>query len=203
MRRFIVAWKKFTYDKLFEAHIVNYADDFVICCRHSVAQAMAAMREIMRKLKLTVNETKTRHCRVPDETFNFLGYTIGCRYSSRTGRAFLSTWPAAKKVQGICATLSELTRRSTIGQTVGEVVQRLNRRIQGWANYFCLGSVGAAYRAVTIHARGRLRQWLGRKNGKRVWASRCPEKHLHATLGLIDLARVREVHSSRVRTCGS
>ena len=66
-----------------------------------------------------------------------------------------------------------------------------------------LGSVSAAYRAVSSHARWRLRQWLGRKNGTRVWASRCPDTYLHATLGLIDLAQVRQAHSSRVRTCGS
>jgi len=203
MRRFILAWKKFGYAKQFEAQIVNYADDFVICCRHSVAEAMEAMRQIMRKLKLTVNETKTRPCRIPDETFNFLGYTIGRCYSPRTGGAYLSVWPADKKVQGICATISELTRRSSTSQTIGEVVQRLNQRIQGWANYFCLGTVSAAYQAVTNHACWRLRQWLGRKTGKRVWASRCSDQYLHATLGLIARATLRHPRTFRVPTCGS
>jgi RNA-directed DNA polymerase len=40
----------------------------------------------MAKLKLTINETKTRLCRAPDEPFNFLGYTIGRRHSAKTGR---------------------------------------------------------------------------------------------------------------------
>lgn len=52
-------------------------------------------------------------------------------------------------------------------------------------------------------ANWRLRQWMGRKNGKRVWASRCPDKYLHATLGLIDRAQFRKAHLIRVRTCGS
>ncbi len=68
------------------AHIVNYADDFVICCRGTADEAMAAMRAMMSKLKLTVNETKTRLCRLPEETFDFLGYTIGRCYSPRTGQ---------------------------------------------------------------------------------------------------------------------
>ncbi len=85
MRRFILAWKQFGYAKHFQAAIVNYADDFVILCRRQAAQAMQAMREIMQKLKLTVNETKTRQCRVPDETFNFLGYTIGRCYMRPDG----------------------------------------------------------------------------------------------------------------------
>ena len=69
-----------------KAHIVNYADDFVICCRGTAAEAMTAMRAMMSRLKLTVNETKTRRCRVPEETFDFLGYTIGLCHSPRTGR---------------------------------------------------------------------------------------------------------------------
>jgi RNA-directed DNA polymerase len=203
MRRFILAWKKFGYAKQFGAPIVNYADDFVICCRRHVAEATEAMRQIMRRLKLTVNETKTRTCRVPDDTFTFLGYTIGRRYSWRTGEAYLDVWPAAKKVQGICATLSEITVRSSTGQTVGEIVQRLNARIRGWANYFRLGTVGVAYQAVHNHACLRLRQWLGHKSGQRVWASRLPDKYLHATLGLIDRATLYKARAFRVQPCGS
>ena len=77
MRRFIVGWKVLGHEQRLDAHIVNYADDFVICCRGTADEAMAVMRGMMSKLRLTVNETKTRLCRVPEETFDFLGYTIG------------------------------------------------------------------------------------------------------------------------------
>jgi RNA-directed DNA polymerase len=194
MRRFILAWKQFGYAKHFQAAIVNYADDFVILCRRQAAQAMQAMREIMQKLKLTVNETKTRQCRVPDETFNFLGYTIGRCYMRRTGQAYISCWPSVKKVKGLRATLSAMTRRSSTGLSVEEMVGKLNETIRGWTNYFRLGSIGAAYQAVMLHACRRLRQWLGRKNGTRVGLSRCSDKYLHATLGLIDPAQVRKAY---------
>ena len=65
------------HEKRLDAHIVNYADDFVICCRGTADEAMAAMRDMMARLRLTVNETKTRLCRLPEETFDFLGYTFG------------------------------------------------------------------------------------------------------------------------------
>ena len=174
--------------------IVNYADDFVTLCRRNAAQAMQAMREIMQKLKLTVNETKTRQCRVPDETFNFLGYTIGRCYLRRTGHAYISSWPSVKKVKGLRASLSAMTRRSSTGLSVEEMVGKLNETIRGWANYFRLGSVHAAYQAVMHHACRRLRQWLGRKSGARVGLSRCPDKYLHATLGLIDLVQARKAY---------
>src|SRR5438445_2833266 len=60
MRRFILGWKVLGHEARFDAYIVNYADAFVICCRGSADQAMAAMRDMMAKLKLTVNEAKTR-----------------------------------------------------------------------------------------------------------------------------------------------
>jgi hypothetical protein len=50
-------------------------------------QALQKLREIMGKLKLTVNEEKTRICKVPQETFDFLGYTFGRLYSPKTGKA--------------------------------------------------------------------------------------------------------------------
>ena len=87
MRRFILGWKVLGHERRLNAKIVNYADDFVICCRGTAQRAMTAMRTMMQKLKLTVNETKTHVCRLPDESFDFLGYTIGRCYSTRTGRA--------------------------------------------------------------------------------------------------------------------
>ena len=87
MRRFILGWKVQGHQRRLDAHIVNYADDFVICCRGTADEAMTVMRAMMAKLKLTINETKTRLCRVPEETFDFLGYTFGRLYSPKTGEA--------------------------------------------------------------------------------------------------------------------
>ena len=104
-----LGWKVLGHERRLDAHIVNYADDFVICCRGTADEAMAAMRAMMSKLKLTVNETKTRLCRVPEETFDFLGYTIGRCYSPRTGRPYIGTRPSAKKIARLGREISELT----------------------------------------------------------------------------------------------
>lgn len=89
MRRFILGWKQSGHERRWSAHIVNYADDFVICCKGQADKAMEAMRGMMDKLKLTVNEDKTHQCRVPQERFDFLGYTFGRCYSRETGRAYI------------------------------------------------------------------------------------------------------------------
>src|SRR5216683_2983274 len=160
MRRFVLGWKKLGHEKRLEARIVNYADDLVICCRGRAEEALAIMRNLMTKLKLTVNETKTRVCKLPEEKFDFLGYTFGRCYSSKTGRAYLGTVPSKKRVMRICEAISEMTGRDQILLDQGRVVAQLNRTMIGWANYFCLGPVSKAYRAVDRHARKRLRQWL-------------------------------------------
>ena len=163
MRRFVLGWKQLGYEQRLEAHIVNYADDFVICCRGTAAEAMAVMRDMMQKLKLTVNETKTRLCRVPDDSFHFLGYTLGRCYCAKTGRPYIGTQPSSKKITALCRAISAETGRSSTFLDPGVMVTRLNRMLVGWANYFCLGRVGAAYRIVDSHACFRLRQWLGWK----------------------------------------
>ena len=76
MRRFVLGWKKLGHEKRLAAYIVNYADDLVICCRGRAEEALARMRDIMTKLKLTVNETKTRVCKLPEEKFDFLGIRL-------------------------------------------------------------------------------------------------------------------------------
>ena len=188
MRRFVLGWKTLGYEQKLQARIVNYADDFVICCRGSAQQAALAMRSMMQRLKLTVNEQKTKLCRVPDETFDFLGYTFGRCYSPQTGRAYLGTRPAKKKVRKLCESIGELTNRKHLWLDEEEMVVRLNRRLVGWANYFRLGPVSKAYRAVDHHVTSRLRQWLCAKHKvSTTGTTRFPDTYLYDDLGLVRL----------------
>ena len=186
----MLGWKVLGHEQRLDAHFVNYADDFVICCRGTARESMTTMRAMMAKLKLTVNETKTRLCRVPDESFNFLGYTIGRCHKPRTGRAYIGTRPSAKAIQRLCLDVHEQTRRRWTFLDSGELVGRLNRMLQGWANYFCLGPVGPAYNLVDRYVCSRLRQWLGRKHHVQGTSrSRFSNPYLHDRLGLITLPR--------------
>jgi RNA-directed DNA polymerase len=190
MRRFVLGWKKLGHGKRLEARIVNYADDLVICCRGRADEALAIMRNIMTKLKLTVNEAKTRVCTLPEEKFDFLGYTFGRCYSSKTGRAYIGTVPSKKRVIRICEAISEMTGRDQLLLDQGMVVAKLNRTMIGWANYFCLGPVSKAYRAVERHARKRLRQWLCSKHSVSWQATKkFSDAVLHDGLGLVRLTK--------------
>jgi len=190
MRRFVLGWKQLGHEKRWKAYIVNYADDLVICCRGSAQEALATMRRIMGKLKLTVNETKTRVCQLPEEKFDFLGYTFGRCYAAQTGRAYLGTVPSKKRVRRICAAIRSETGRNKTTLDPEKMVGTLNRMMVGWANYFCLGPVSKAYRAVEQHARKRLRQWLCAKH-KVSWPAtkQFPDAVLHDVLGLVRLTQ--------------
>lgn len=188
MRRFVLGWKRSGHEQRWQAYIVNYADDLVICCRKGAEPALATMRRMMSKMKLTVNEAKTRICRLPEEKFDFLGYTFGRCYSPKTGRAYLGTVPARKRIQRICGEIRETTARTTTSLDSRTIVAKLNRRLIGWANYFCLGPVSKAYRAVDSYAKMRLRLWLRSKHKVLGRANQVfPDKHLHGTLGLVRL----------------
>ena len=189
MRRFVLGWKQRGHQQRLDAHVVNYADDYVICCRDTAKEAMAAMQDMMRKLKLTVNETKTSICTLPEGRFDFLGYTFGRCYSPRTGRAFIGTRPSTKAIARICAAIGEMTARGGLTGNVRDLIGLLNRKILGWANYFCLGPVSKAYRTVDNYVRQRLRQWLRRKHKTAGQGfSRFPDEYLEQVLGLARLA---------------
>jgi RNA-directed DNA polymerase len=190
MRRFVLGWKSLGHQRRLQAKVVNYADDLVICCRGTANEAMHAMRNMMQRLKLTVNETKTCLCRVPDESFDFLGYTLGRCHSPKTGRAYIGTRPAKKKVLRLCREISEATDRRWTFKAVEDLVAQLNRKMVGWSNYFRLGPVSKAYAAVDQHACYRLRQWLCKKHKvSGSGTSRFPDAYLHEKLGLVQLSK--------------
>jgi len=116
MRRFILGFKKLGFTREFGARIVNYADDLVICCKRNAEGALEAMREIMGRLKLTVNEKKTRVCRLPEEGFDFLGYTFEQMRSPRkNGHPYIGTRPSAKSVKRMKEAIHEETTRQRDG----------------------------------------------------------------------------------------
>ena len=95
----------------------------------------------------------------------------------------------------LCEAISSETGRNKTLLDQETVVGTLNRMIIGWANYFCLGPVSKAYRAVERHARKRLRQWLCAKH-KAPWPAtkQFPEADLHDVLGLVRVtARTRSL----------
>ncbi len=152
MRGFVLGWKVLGHEQRLRAYIVNYADDFVICCRGTARQAMAR------------------------------------GYSAQTGKVYSGTKPSKQKIERVCREISELTApRWGLIETKTQVA-RINRKLEGWSNYFRLGSVSKAYRAVDRHTVHRLRQWLRKKHKVQgPGTTRFPDKYLYQGLKLTRL----------------
>src|SRR5208337_3139828 len=110
MRRFVLEWKRRELEKRLRSRIVTYADDLVILCRRGKAEeALQRMREIMARLKLKVNEEKTRICKVPESEFDFLGYTFGRMYKRTTGQVYVGVRPSKKSIRRMVEKIHAMT----------------------------------------------------------------------------------------------
>jgi RNA-directed DNA polymerase len=191
-RRFLLAWHNHGHRDQLEAHVVNYADDFVICCRPGNAEAaMTRMARVMTRLGLEVNTNKTRIARLPEEQFDFLGYTVG-RFHGKDGRPYFGTRPSRKAVKSLLRRIHERTTPQWYPDEPASTVARISSMIRGWCGYFDQGPVIEIYELIRAYTERRIRRWLMRRSGRRgVGFRQIPNGYLYETLGLYSVPRRR------------
>ena len=146
------------------------------------------MRRMMERLKLTVNEAKTRLCRVPEERFDFLGYTFGQFWYRKSGRPYLGMCPSKKSLKRLRGKIHQATTRQWLWKSPEDQAQELNQLLVGWANYFCVGAIHYAFGSVDCYVFQRLRQWWCRKHEARNRRdARFSPHYLYQELGVVQL----------------
>jgi RNA-directed DNA polymerase len=199
MRRFLLAWERKELPKKLRAHVVNYADDFVILCRGTARKAREAAEAIIGAMKLTLHAEKTRVVNAWREPFDFLGYTFGRCFKPGSTRVYLGAKPSPKRVLRFYGAVRQfLDRGNQMDPKV--VVERVNSRMLGWAFYYSYGTISRTYRRVDRLVATRLRGWLRRRHGMDGRGTRrFPEEVLYTAYGLVCLMDVLANRRSQAR----
>ncbi len=190
MNRFLKHWRKTGRGEAFRAHVISYADDFVILSRGHAADSMAWTKAVMTKLGLTLNEVKTKLKDARTEHFDFLGYSFGPYYHRKDGYRYLGASPSKKSVGRLKTKIGEILVPGNLDPWP-EVCDRLNAILRGWSAYFCYGTRLMAYRAVDNHVYDAVRHFLRRRHKVQSRGTRSfPVKEIFGTYGVLRLRRV-------------
>jgi RNA-directed DNA polymerase len=163
MNRFLKHWRLSGRGEAFRAHVVSYADDFVILSRGRAAEALAWTKAVMTRLGLSINEAKTSLKDARQERFDFLGYSFGPHWFKANGKWYLGASPSKKSVQRLKAKVCDLLVSGNHDPWV-EIRDPLNRTLRGWSNYFCYGTRASAFRGVDRYVYERVRDFLARRH---------------------------------------
>ena len=163
MNRFLKYWRLTRRGEAFRAHVIAYADDFVILSRGCAAEALAWTRAVMTRLGLTLNEAKTSLRNARHERFDFLSCSFGPHRYKANGSWYLSASPSKKSVHRLKTKVRDLLTPGN-NDPWPEVRDMLNRSLFGWSNYFCHGTRRSAFRGVDRYVYERVRDFLARRH---------------------------------------
>ena len=187
MNRMLKGFRQTRREEQFRARIVNYADDFVVLSRGKAKEALEWTSGVLARLELTLNAKKTSIRNARQERFDFLGYTFGPHISPLGGGRYIGYSPSKKSVSRIKQNVGELLDRRN-GAPWAEVRQKLNRKLQGWRQYFSVGGTSKAYRAVDEYVYDRVRNFLRRRHKVSSQGTRqFPAERVYGPLGVFRL----------------
>lgn len=180
-------WERLQLVQKLKAHIVRYADDFVVLCKGSVMQPLAVIRHVLGRLDLTLNESKTHIVDARKGSFKFLGFDLRASKSWRTGRRYIHVSPASKSLKKIKDRIKHRTTRNLTPVPLEDIVKGVNASLRGWSNYFHYGNSSKALGQVKTYAEERLRTHLMKRHkikDRGIGLGRFPSQHLYERYGL-------------------
>ena len=179
-------WQRHDLGLILQAKLVRFADDFVVLCRKDVDTPLKAIRSILKKLELHLNEGKTKIVDANQEEFIFLGFSLNVKISTK-GKRYPHVQPKEKAVEKVKTRINEITARDQTWRPIHEVVRDMNQVLRGWKGYFHYRNSSLAFSKVKRHAEERLRIHLRRRHKVRDWKTsviRFPRRVLYEDYGL-------------------
>ncbi|MDR3580427.1 MAG: group II intron reverse transcriptase/maturase [Oryzomonas sp.] len=158
-------WERNNLQQRLGARIVRYADDIVILCRRNKSdKAMAVLRQILERLKLTLNESKTKIVNTHKGKFDFLGFSIWMAESNICGNLYPHVQPSKKSLQAIKDSITDLTKRVRTVKPLERIVNEINTTVRGWVGYFHFKNCSNVLVNLKWHVEERLRTHLRRRH---------------------------------------
>jgi RNA-directed DNA polymerase len=174
----------------------RFADDMVILIDSHprndwlIKAVDKRLREELAKLKVEINEEKTRMVNLTKEgSFGFLGFEYRL-IRSRKGKWRTQLEPKMKKRTALLRKLKPIFQRYR-SQPVGRVIEEINPILRGWVNYFAVGHSSRCFSFIKLWVERKVRRHLMRARGLRGFGwKRWTTKWLHDKLGIFHDYRV-------------
>ena len=181
-------WERNNLQQQLGARIVRYADDIVILCRRDKSgKAMAVLRQILERLELSLNETKTKIVNAFAGKFDFLGFNIWMGKGRKTRNHYPHVQPSKKSLQKIKDRVTELTTRRRTIRPLDGVVNEVNATVRGWVGYFHYRNCCKALGQLRSHVEERLKTHLRKRHkvrNRRAGYAKFPSRLLYEKYGL-------------------
>jgi len=171
------------------ARLVRYADDSVVLCRGNAGRILKGIKRVLGDdLGLTLNEEKTCVVDARQESFNFLGFTIGMKQSRRTGRTYPHVEPSKKARKQIRSDIKRLTTEQYSAVPTEAVIRRVSEVARGWVGYFRYGNCTKALVTLKRYLVYRMRIYLRRKHRYCSFGYKAyPDRYYYDSLGLYEV----------------
>jgi RNA-directed DNA polymerase len=178
-------WKVRQVEERFKARLIRYADDFVVLCQGQTERVLKGVQTVLEGLELSLNRDKTRVIDAKKQRFDFLGFTLEVKRSSKTGKLFPFITPSSETLAEIKAEIKALTWRKNLSLPKEVVIGKLNELVRGWTGYYYYGNCSRDLKKIKNFLDERVRIYLRRKHAQKSRGYKAyPYRYLHETLGL-------------------
>jgi group II intron reverse transcriptase/maturase len=150
-----------------DAHLVRYADDFVILCMKRPELYLEQAKQVLDRLGLTLNAKKTRIVNAEKKPFVFLGHKFVVQRSKVSGKLKTYYYPSPKAMKSVKKKIQEVVRTGQHLDLPKLVKERVNPILRGWGNYFKTGNSRKHFLSIANYAVWTLCIMLRKKHKKR------------------------------------